>query len=295
METVEKKNSVYRFIRPEVAYAETSGCITFEIPDTEAIHANAYYFSHTDWAQEYLDYCHRDAAFIDRWKHATGSWTDKIVVDIGCGPGNIQASLQQDPALLIGVDVAPGSLRLAQAQGYVPVRADAHDLPFVSGFADIVILNAALHHCEHMEVVLKEAARLVKPGGVLVTDHDPQISAWDYKGPALFLWNFRLKLYKLLNHSFHKEKDQQLWALRSEIHHQPKHGVSTNFFQQVLGNNGFDVRVYPHNHTQGRAIFAGHTGKAELKYMIGNILSGRNPFASTSALSLMCVATKKQA
>ena len=86
----------------------------------------------------------------------------------------------------------------------MPVLADATALPFVSGFADVVVLNAALHHCDDMGAMLAEAARLVKPGGLLVTDHDPQRSAWDYKGLAKLLWNGRLILYKLTGHGFHK-------------------------------------------------------------------------------------------
>ena len=65
---------------------------------------------------------------------------------------------------------------MAQKIGYMPVLADAQYLPFVSGFADIVTLNAALHHCDDMVQALTEAARLVCPGGLLITDHDPQIS-----------------------------------------------------------------------------------------------------------------------
>lgn len=261
---------------------------------SEGLKANAYYFSHPEWAEEYLTYCHRSEAFKSRWTAAIGDWTDKIVVDVGCGPGNIYASLQGEPKLLIGVDVAPGSLELAKKLGYIPLLADATRLPFVSGFADIVVLNAALHHCEDMTAILKEAARLVKPGGLIVTDHDPQLSAWDYKGFAMLLWQARLLIYKITGHGFHKTDSQQEWGLACEIHHKPGHGVSKEFFMTNLSPLGFDVNVYPHNHDLGSEVLKGYKGKAELKYRIGNILSGRNPNADTSALSLMCVARKKK-
>ncbi len=262
---------------------------------SEGLLANAYYFGHPEWAEEYLTYCHRSEEFRDRWQTAIGDWTGKIVVDIGCGPGNIFATLGGEPALLIGVDIAPGSLRFAKKQGYITVLADATDLPFVSGFADVVTLNATLHHCEDMEAILIEAARLVKPGGLLVTDHDPQLSCWDYKGLAKLLWNARLVIYKMMKHSFHKSDDQQAWALASEIHHQPGHGVTQEFFMDALKPLGFDVQVYPHNHVLGSEVFKGQTGKAEFKYRLGNLLSGRNPNAKGSALTLMCVAKKKPA
>jgi SAM-dependent methyltransferase len=59
--------------------------------------------------------------------------------------------------------------------------------PFVDAFADLVVLNATLHHCDDMAKVLAEAARLVRPGGMLVTDNDPQVTAWNWKGLGLLL------------------------------------------------------------------------------------------------------------
>ncbi|WP_158824901.1 class I SAM-dependent methyltransferase [Mucilaginibacter lacusdianchii] len=269
----------------------------FEFPirrRSKALEANAYYFGNTEWAEEYLTYCHRSDTFKSRWAAATGDWSGKTVIDIGCGPGNIYATLQDNgkPAYLIGVDVAPKSLELAGQLGYTPVLADAHNLPFKSGIADIVVLNAALHHCENMDAVLKEAARLVKPGGVLVTDHDPQFSAWNYKGAAKLLWNIRLLWYRVTGHGFHKTSEQQKWGLACEIHHKPGHGVKKEMFESVLEPHGFDVKVYPHNHDLGKEVLAGNTGKADLKYRLGNILSGRNPSSLNSALTLMCVAKK---
>jgi ubiquinone/menaquinone biosynthesis C-methylase UbiE len=213
-------------------------------------------------------------------------------VDVGCGPGNIFASLQGKPKLLIGIDVAPKSLELAGELGYIPVLADATHLPFVSGFADIVVLNAALHHCEDMAAVLNEAARLVKLGGILVTDHDPQLSAWDYKGLAKALWNARLTYYKWIRHGFHKTDNQQYWGLACEIHHKPGHGVTEELFRSTLEPLHFKVNVFPHNHQLGSEVLKGAKGKAELKYRIGNLLSGRAPHCDRSALSLMCVAKK---
>jgi ubiquinone/menaquinone biosynthesis C-methylase UbiE len=262
---------------------------------SKALEANAYYFGNEEWAEEYLIYCHRNDSFKSRWTAATGDWTGKTVIDIGCGPGNIYATLQDvvgKPKHLIGVDVAPKSLEFAEKLGYTSVLADAHNLPFKSGVADIVVLNAALHHCENMDAVLKEAARLVKPGGILVTDHDPQFSAWNYKGVAKLMWNARLLWYRVIGHGFHKTSEQQKWGLACEIHHKPGHGVKKEMFESVLEPHGFQVKIYPHNHDLGPEVLTGNPGKAEWKYRLGNMLSGRNPSSLKSALTLMCVAKK---
>jgi len=92
-----------------------------------------------------------------------GSWDGKIVVDVCCGPGNLFASLGGSPRLVIGIDISKGGLQMAKQLGYIPILADAQHLPLASGFADIVTLNAALHHCDDMAKVLAEAARLVRP------------------------------------------------------------------------------------------------------------------------------------
>jgi ubiquinone/menaquinone biosynthesis C-methylase UbiE len=287
------KSSINEFVKPDVSLEDKGVYLSDSIPNpSEAIIANAYYFGQQEWAEEYLKYCHREETFIRRWNAAIGSWDDKVVVDIGCGPGNIFASLQGKPKVLIGVDVAPKSLEIASSIGYTPLLADATHLPFKSGIADVVVLNAALHHCEHMEDVLAEAARIVKPGGLLVTDHDPQLSAWNYKGVAKLLWNIRLIVYKILGKGFHKTDSQQHWGLACEIHHKPGHGVTKELFETVLQPEGFDVRVYPHNHTKGEEVIQGELGKASFKYRLGNLLSGRNPGASKSALTLMCIARK---
>ncbi|GAX44085.1 type 11 methyltransferase [Tolypothrix sp. NIES-4075] len=58
-------------------------------------------------------------------------------------------------------------------------------------FADIVVANATVNHCDDMGRILREAARLVRPGGLLFTDQDPQRSAWNFKGFGLFLRDIR--------------------------------------------------------------------------------------------------------
>lgn len=281
------------FLLPGIPIEKTAGYWkTPLVNPSSAIKANAFYFSNPDWAQEYLTYCHRTEHFRSRWLAAGGDWTGKVVLDVGCGPGNVFATLGGQPKLLIGVDVAGGSLEIAARQGYTGLLADAANLPLRSGFADIVAVNASIHHCEDMAAVLSEAARAVKPGGVLITDHDPQMSAWNYKGLAKLLWNARLMVYRVIGHGFHKTATQQNWGLQTEIHHRPGHGVTSDFFVRTLEPLGFEVNVYPHNHDIGAEALGGQTGRAGWKYRLGNILSGRHPDAVHSALSLMCVARR---
>lgn len=260
-----------------------------------AIEANSVYFNRFEWAKTYFDACHRTSIFRERWLSVMGNWDNKVVVDIGCGPGNLYASIGGFPRSIIGVDVAEGALKMAAKLGYTPVLADAHQLPFVSAFADIVALNATLHHCEDMPVVLAEAARLVKPGGLLIVDHDPQLSAWNYKGLALLFYKIRLPIYKFFLRSLHIESVERLTALKTEIHHRPGDGVTAQLFTQTLRPMGFQVHLFPHNQTVGAEILQGAQGNfPHWRYEWGQRLSGIDPQSPDAALSLMCVAEKSQ-
>jgi ubiquinone/menaquinone biosynthesis C-methylase UbiE len=256
--------------------------------------ANAYYFGHPTWSQNWIAVVHQYPEFRARWLAVAGTWDDQIVVDVGCGPGNLHAALKGSPKLLIGVDVSLGALVLAEQRGYLPLRADAHQLPLISEFADYVALNATLHHCDDMSRVLIEAARLVRPGGVLVADHDPQCSAYAFRGLGLWLWKARLPIYRWLKRGGHTPKDdEQTWALATELHHHPSDGVTPELFLETLRPLGFDVTLYPHNHRVGAEVQAGVRGCAPFKVRLAQRLSRINPHSPEGCMALMCVAKRK--
>ncbi|WP_346291457.1 class I SAM-dependent methyltransferase [Sphaerothrix gracilis] len=260
---------------------------------TPELQANQHFFDTPQWAKNYFEACHRSAAFRERWLAAIGSWDDQIVVDIGCGPGNLYATLGGHPQLIIGVDVAAASLEMAQSLGYVPLLADAHDLPLKSEFADIVTLNATLHHCKDMQQVLQEAARLVRPGGLLVVDHDPQQYAWNYQGLGMAFYRLRHLIYRYFLPSLDMEKEERRHALATEIHHHPGGGVTAELFIKTLLPRGFSLNLYPHNQTVGAAVLEGCIGHPpHWRYRLGQRLSGLNPELPEAALSLMCIARR---
>jgi ubiquinone/menaquinone biosynthesis C-methylase UbiE len=196
--------------------------------------------------------------------------------------------------LLIGVDVSLGALKMAQEVGYTSVLADAQHLPFISEFADVVMLNACLHHCDDMAKVLAEAARLVRPGGLLITDHDPQLTAYQFRGLGLLLWQMRLPLYRLIKRGGHSTPTEQFWSTATEVHHKPGDGVTHQMYLQVLEPLGFKVELHPHNHKVGAAALQGNYGYSYWRCRITQLLSGINPMSPFAALSLMCIARRKR-
>lgn len=295
LSAVSSSAKLYFFSAHAAITQNSDGIWATPIQPSPAIEANSVYFSHPEWAKGYFDSCHRDPVFRERWLSVMGNWDDKVVVDIGCGPGNLYASIGGSPRTMIGVDVAEGALKMAAQIGYTPVLADAHNLPFMSEFADIVALNATLHHCEDMPTVLAEAARLVKPGGLLIVDHDPQRSAWNYQGLALMFYKMRLPIYRFFLKSLHIDSAERLTALKTEIHHRPSDGVTAELFTQILRPRGFQVHLFPHNQTVGADILKGVQGEfSHWRYGLGQRLSGIDSFSPEAALSLMCVAQKSQ-
>lgn len=284
-----------QLLKSSIGSREIEGILCTEIPPrniTLAMGANAEYFGHPEWAKLYLAACHRDRAFIDRWRQVIGNWNDKIVVDIGCGPGNVFAALGGHPQRLIGVDISFSGLQMAATLGYEPLLADAQALPLRSAIADVVVMNATLHHCDDMAAALREAGRLVKPGGLLICDHDLQKSAWNFKSLARVLWELRLPIYRWVKRGGHASLAEQQCALASEVHHQPGDGLTVEFYHDILEPLGFITHVYPHNHELGAEIFTGQRGRAKLKYRIAQRLSGIHPDSPEAALTLMCVAQR---
>lgn len=97
------------------------------------------------------------------------------VLDIACGTGTLLAEIEKrrpdDGARIAGVDLSPGMLAEARrklAEGTIVVAGDANQLPFRAGAFDLALSVSALHHWRDPAGVLREARRVLQPGGRLV-------------------------------------------------------------------------------------------------------------------------------
>lgn len=93
------------------------------------------------------------------------------VVDLGCGAGldaRIAAERVSPGGRVAGVDFSLEMLRRARPGGGAHfLQAAAESLPFRDAFADMVLINGLLNLNPYRERILREVARVLKPGGAL--------------------------------------------------------------------------------------------------------------------------------
>ena len=91
----------------------------------------------------------------------------KATLEIGCGEGRVCRDLAARGHHVTGVDAAPTLVRLAQEADSTGmyVVADAAALPFEAGTFDLAVAYNALMDIEDMPGAVREAARVLEPGG----------------------------------------------------------------------------------------------------------------------------------
>jgi ubiquinone/menaquinone biosynthesis C-methylase UbiE len=107
----------------------------------------------------------------------------RLVLDVGCGPGNSTAHLRASiGAGAIGLDPAAAMLKRARRRDGALrlVRGDAAALPVRDGVLDAVTLHSVLYLLPDRAVALREIRRVLRPGGraVVFEPHKGNRTAW---------------------------------------------------------------------------------------------------------------------
>jgi glycogen(starch) synthase len=115
------------------------------------------------------------------------------ILDVGCGPGRLLAPLARSHEMT-GCDISPEMLEEARRRcppGVRLVEADARSLPFPDHSFDAVIALDLLTHLPDLERGLRELARVVVPGGVLIYDSSNASPWWVPAYPSYVNWRPR--------------------------------------------------------------------------------------------------------
>ena len=94
-----------------------------------------------------------------------------VLVEVGCGKGHLLRRLRDKPWLagraLVGLDLSRAVFALPP-DGLAGVEGDGETLPFRQGSLAALVYDGALHHLIDYPQALREAMRVLAPGGMLV-------------------------------------------------------------------------------------------------------------------------------
>ncbi len=92
------------------------------------------------------------------------------VLDLGCGDGHFASLALTNCPPMVGVDPWWSPLTKAVERGVYryAIQCLGANLPFAASYFNTVISNSVLEHIPDLEVVLRETARVLRPGGTLI-------------------------------------------------------------------------------------------------------------------------------
>jgi SAM-dependent methyltransferase len=125
-------------------------------------------------AQEDRWYEHNAACFFELLP-APG----RATLDVGCGEGRLGRALLERGYHVVGVDLSP-TLAAHARESFDVVEADAAALPFATDAFDLVVAFMSLMDIDDLDGAVREAARVLEPGGrfCLAVSH-PILTAGD--------------------------------------------------------------------------------------------------------------------
>jgi SAM-dependent methyltransferase len=105
---------------------------------------------------------------IEKWLAHLGTRTGLEILDVGCGAGNMIHHLSRYGHVR-GIEIDLRPVRIAQSRGYDVRQADAtRDIPFNDASFDLVTALDVIEHVEDDAGILRQARRVLKPGGHLL-------------------------------------------------------------------------------------------------------------------------------
>jgi SAM-dependent methyltransferase len=165
---------------------------------SEPAHSGSSSFDYDSIAPGYYDRVYRLGRGIQskwhrmkfaRFKEELGSAAVRHL-DIGCGPGTFIGSLDP-PISSLGIDISPRQISYARSaygsEGREFLCVEPGPLPLEDGSFDVVTMIELVEHLPRNEdaVLLKEALRVLRPGGRLLLSTPNYASLWPFVEAAV--------------------------------------------------------------------------------------------------------------
>lgn len=92
-----------------------------------------------------------------------------MVLDVGCGTGQVANFLQEKGYKVVGIDISPLFIKQAKKSGKANFRVmDSNKIEFKDNYFDAVISAETIEHITQPERALSEMARVLKRNGILI-------------------------------------------------------------------------------------------------------------------------------
>jgi len=125
------------------------------------------------WAQA-KDFPIKDALEFIQILPITENWTNKNILDFGCGAGRDAVVMAKNGAKVHGVDILQSNLDHAEklcksnkVKAEFKLVKEKDDIPYPDNFFDGIVCNGVLHHIKHAGEVVDEFRRVLKPKGMI--------------------------------------------------------------------------------------------------------------------------------
>lgn len=109
----------------------------------------------------------------------------KAVLDAACGPGKYAEILLDRGASVVGLDLSPTMIKLAQERNQGKGSFQVHDLTApltmcTDAAFDVVLCALALHYIQDWALTIQEFCRVLKPNGTLVISVEHPFFEYNY-------------------------------------------------------------------------------------------------------------------
>ena len=131
-------------------------------------------------AGKYSDFAHKEIVF-----NFNNSWSDKLILDVGCGTGRFSIEAAKKGAKVLALDFSDAMLNILKQKStslgleekICPIRVDARSIPIKDAVVDGCICINFIQLVDSYKDVISEINRVLKPSGFSIINF-PNLLGW---------------------------------------------------------------------------------------------------------------------